>query len=290
MLRFFINNELVNINLVEFSDGAIQYTIDPSLKAEFVEKAHIAVDPSTDVGKVLEHLNVFVDALMQHDIYVQIKSPTLYLPYLPYARADRRFSPTGSFGLEQFLTQLLHNFAFAVITVADPHSKVFLGYDVVQNAETKFDIMTVADCFRTVGVQKTYDAVVCPDKGAVERTQAVADLLGLPVVFCTKTRDPETGKLSNPQIESIPDGLDLRNSKLLIVDDIFDYGNTFLLLSSLLRSEGVSCLDLYVTHLIAPKGLDIILPVIDNVYYYNIVGKYIASKHVTDFNSRVRGY
>ena len=110
----------------------------------------------------------------------------------------------------------------------------------------------------------------------------------MPLIVCGKDRDAKTGKLSNPRVEQNHNNIDLNGAKLLIVDDIFDGGYTFFQLGNALKELGVTKIDLYVSHLIAAKGLDILSDVIDNVYCYNIVGKYITDKDVANFNNRDR--
>jgi ribose-phosphate pyrophosphokinase len=288
MIRLFVNNVPVSINLVEFSDGAIQYTIDPSVTPEKIESVHFSVDPTTDAGKVMEHIRVLYDAYYSTTIsFVATNPPTIYLPYLPYGRADRRFSETGSFGLELFLSALCEDFRFETVTVADPHNRNVIP--------AHWKIIEPVDCFRSSNYRLfnnsytgVYDAVISPDKGAVGRANQVAHYLNLPLIVCGKDRDAKTGKLSNPRVEQNHNNIDLNGAKLLIVDDIFDGGYTFFQLGNALKELGVTKLDLYVSHLIAAKGLDILSDVIDNVYCYNIVGKYITDKDVINFNNRVR--
>jgi ribose-phosphate pyrophosphokinase len=103
-----------------------------------------------------------------------------------------------------------------------------------------------------------YNAVIAPDAGAVLRAQEVADILGVPVLTATKSRDPETGRLSNFHA---PEGLDnsLENVKYLIVDDICDGGGTFIGLAEALGIYSDQ-LDLYVSHGVFSKEATTVLP------------------------------
>ena len=92
----------------------------------------------------------------------------------------------------------------------------------------------------------SFDAIVSPDKGAVEKAQSIADYYGLPLIVCTKERDPTTGKLSNPKVNG-----DVGLMKLLIVDDLSDRNGTFAQLGGALINLGAISVSLYVTHLIA---------------------------------------
>lgn len=63
-----------------------------------------------------------------------------------------------------------------------------------------------------------------------------------------------------------------------------DGAGTFIPLAEKLKEAGASQVDLYVTHGIFAKGLDILKEFIDNVYCYQIVGNYITPKDLINFN------
>src|SRR5690606_14386941 len=112
----------------------------------------------------------------------------------------------------------------------------------------------------------------------------ISNVFDIPFIVATKVRDIKTGKIVKVDVEASQ--FNLKNKNLLIVDDILDGGGTFIPLASQLRSEGAR-VDLFVTHLIASKGLDILKNTIDNRFFYNIVGKYINRTHVMEFNNAI---
>jgi len=162
----------------------------------------------------------------------------LILPYMPGARADRG-QPFGLLVYADFIRGL----ELDQIILFDPHSG--MTGDQLHAAADELTIVHSDELFdqkHMRAVLNGYDGIIAPDKGAVKRATAMADLAKLSVFTATKNRDEATGKLSNFSIE----GLD-PNGTYLIVDDICDGGGTFL---GLAEATGLAYgrLDLYVSH------------------------------------------
>lgn len=141
---------------------------------------------------------------------------TLVLPYLPAARADRGV-PFGG----RVYANLINALGFAQVIVFDPHSEVVPG---LINNLTILDAATVIKHALFQNSTISYAGIICPDQGAVARTQLVADALGLPAIQARKHRDFETGKLSGFTADPVPD----KDGIYLVVDDICDGGGTFM--------------------------------------------------------------
>jgi ribose-phosphate pyrophosphokinase len=204
----------------------------------------------------------------------------LSMPYIPHARQDRVTAEGYPFSLKVFVELLakilikpeirfMYNPSFNHrIFVTDPHSDVFeklckeYGLNVVIKRQWEF-----APRFFGVG---RYDYVVAPDKGSVEKAAKWASELKIPMLPCSKTRDPATGKLSSPEVPNI----DLDGKRLLVVDDICDGGYTFIQLAKALRKSSLAQLDLFVTHGIFSKGLGDLHEVYDAIYTTNSLPHY----------------
>lgn len=279
MISVNINGKLVDNGYVLFSDGSVSYTIKaPDVSEERIVYVTYLVSTELSASSVIDQLAQCKDAVDNAlGGFYGVIDHNLILQYLPYARHDRRFSEGNNFGLQNFL-YMLDYIGFDNVTLYDPHSNVFKD-----NFFQKTEVRTQLDCFKSAQsnyykLKTKWDYVIAPDKGAVEKAKTLADYLGLPLVVCTKDRDPLTGKLSNPVVNGEVNG------KCLIVDDIFDGGYTFLQLGMELKRVGATQVDLYVTHLIGAKGLDILKPVIDKITCYQIIGKYLTMADVINFN------
>jgi ribose-phosphate pyrophosphokinase len=162
----------------------------------------------------------------------------LVLPYLPSARGDKDVPNPAVVN-----ATMAAGTGITDIVAADPHSPVWLTAMRDANPAVREHTLPLAAIVRHA---VTADGaaplgVISPDKGAVRRATAVADLLGVPVYVASKNRDPRTGHLSNYSLD-----VELASGNYLVVDDIFDGGGTFALLAGAVP-DGVT-LDLWVTH------------------------------------------
>lgn len=177
------------------------------------------------------------------------------LPYLPYARADRRFVPGDCFGVKA-LGLLLDHFAEHVVTL-DVHSGRCLREMATPLANVTADAF-IHKAIVNFAMRTAVDHinVLFPDEGSVSR-YGIPDVIGCNVstirtnvLYASKKRDPLTGKLSGFEVPYCAD------RPTLIVDDICDGGGTFLGIAE--QAQGAT-LGLYVTHGIFSKGTDVLL-------------------------------
>ena len=277
------NNKDIPVNKVTFSDGAITYKIDTLPKdARYI---WIVVDPSTPVNLVREELLMVCECLEGLD-YFEINVPIyLNLEYLPYARCDKIFEQGNPNGLLSFLSTLDDIGGFNEIHISDIHNKKAVD-DLVYSYDMNLNIIEKPQlqCFKeslSYDTKKDWEIVVAPDKGAVDKAKTIADYLGVECVFANKVRDVSTGKLTEM---NLPD-YDFTGKKVLIPDDILDGGKTFLDLSEMLISAGARSVDIYVTHLIASRGLSELKKNVNNLYAYHIIGDFINRYDVLRFNN-----
>lgn len=288
MITVYSDNKEIPVNKVEFSDGAITYKLDElSSNPKYIS---ITVDPSTPVNLVREELTMVMECiyeLRESGHFSGDANTYLNLEYLPYARADRVFEKGNPNGLHSFLF-FLEELGFDEIRASDVHNmqavELFLDHFItVPFDHLNFVEKTQLQCFKEslpFDDNKDWDLVIAPDKGAVEKAKTISEYLNIPCVFANKKRDISTGKLT----EMILPDYDFTGKKVLIPDDIGDGLGTHVWLAELLKDAGASQVDLYVTHLIAPKGLNHLTGKIDKVYCYQTVAGYINKQTVLDFN------
>ena len=154
------------------------------------------------------------------------------IPYLPGARADRG-KPFGA----KVYADIINSFNLDSVVCFDPHSKVMPS--LINNIKIVHSDIVIKDAIADLD---QYVGVICPDQGATERTERVANTLGLPVFYAKKHRDFETGKLSGFECEDVPE-----EGRLLVVDDICDGGGTFMGLASVINADRER-LTLWVSH------------------------------------------
>lgn len=170
--------------------------------------------------------------------------PSLSVPYLPYGRQDKKVSNDATFALECFANVIYKASKFSRITTLDAHSKTSDG----------FVYSLPVDKYIKFAIEQSQCNLICfPDKGASNRGY---NIFKKPFFCLEKVRDPITGNILNLKLEN--DLYNLKNKSILIVDDICDGGRTFIEAAKLLYDEGVKSVNLYVTHGIFSKGLQVL--------------------------------
>lgn len=161
----------------------------------------------------------------------------LVLPYLPYGRADRRFTLGDCNGLETF-GRHIDQLGFSYVVTLDAHSPITRG--TISNFYNVSPEILIRETIVTIQEPLT---ILLPDKGA---SRYNLKKLGYPIVQCDKKRNSKTGAFEGfdvPRVET---------ERVLIVDDICDGGGTFLGIAEKLPGFD---LNLYTTHGIYSKGL-----------------------------------
>lgn len=281
MITLIADNKEIPVEWVYFSDGALTCKVDELPFTEW-DYVYFNVDPVTPVKQILEEIKLLWDALGH--LQVKANSCNLHLPYLPYARADRVFEVGNPNPLGCFFDDL-DSFYFDNVKCYDIHNLEAV-YEILSRMNYDFNLEHVSQvscfqytCKRYNGYAQKWDYVIAPDKGAKDKAKSIADMLGVPVVQASKERDISTGRIIKTELDTtLPVG-----SRVIICDDILDAGGTFIPLAEALRSQGCT-VDLYVTHLIAAKGLDIFKGLFDNIYCYQTVAKYVNKQDVMNFN------
>lgn len=168
------------------------------------------------------------------------------MPYLPGGRQDR-VQEGGSFTAEMFARLLAP--AVSTLTAVDIHStKAALVYA----QELDLHALPLEPIAKNLLSTTTYDALIVPDEGAVERCEGLAEYLDIDnLIYCTKQRDPDTGRVVvEVEDAAYPD-------RLIVTDDICDGGATFLQIAEQIHAVNPDIeIDLFVTHGIFSKGFD----------------------------------
>ena len=185
------------------------------------------------------------------------------IPYLPYARQDRVCAPGQAFSLKVMAGLLRQIQGLEKLVIWDCHSPVGVNLTGAFNVPAE-DIMKADEAFLAL-INAPNSVLICPDKGAVKRTQNIAKNLGLdaplPIIFCEKVRDPATGQILRTEVKTD----DLTGKTAIITDDICDGGFTFIKIAEILKEKNVDQVVLFVTHGIFSKGLNVFDGLIDRV-------------------------
>ncbi|MCU4640509.1 phosphoribosyltransferase family protein [Acinetobacter courvalinii] len=273
----------VPIEFLQFSGGERHI----QLQAELLNQ----LTADTQIKASLQNSADVMDYLLLENVLLQQGTGlSVEIPYFPYARQDRICAQGQAFSLD-LMTRLLNSNSekFAgqrqKIVVWDCHSPVTLEllrkntrFQAVINIEPIEIIQQSPALMQILSADNT--VLICPDAGATQRTQAIANGINpqrqhaIEVINCEKQRDPSTGKISTTAVDSP----DLTGKTAVITDDICDGGATFIGIAKQLRSLNCQNIILYVTHGIFSKGLAVFDGLVDQVFTSNSLPQAEASK------------
>ena len=244
-----------------FSGGELQVRITNPTSVSTANAIKIHADLVN--SNAIFELAFLTDAIRRINInpFVPIH---LECPYFPAARQDRVMEFGESLSVK-VMCDFINSLNFASVTVWDAHSDVTLA---LLNRVTNIGPERFLDSVLTPNMQKFY-CVVSPDAGAMKKVAKVAKKFGVPMITASKIRDTNTGAITGTEIH-IPN--ELIGHKFLIVDDICDGGKTFIELAKAIRLaiHGDNSIELYVTHGIFSKGLDVLVDAgISTIYTAN---------------------
>ena len=282
MITVFSDNKEIKTNYLQFSDGAISFRLE-GLQEE-PRYISVNVDPCTLVKDIREELSCILDCIYHMKFQNNVKL-ILNIPYFPYGRCDRKFEEGNPIMLEDFCYWLLdYRCGFDEVHTCDIHNESPVRYILGDVLHVKQQL----GCYREsipCDFSTKYDYVISPDKGATLKAATIADHLGQGVglQYAGKKRCIETGRIIET---TLPEDVDFTGTKCLIPDDICDFGGTFIALAKLLKERGAYRVDLYVTHMIGGGGLDRLTGIIDTIYCYQTIGKYLNKENILEFNKR----
>lgn len=221
---------------------------------------------SDDIMQMLLTVNAIRQQNPKTSIYASI-------PYVPYARQDR-VCDTGEALSIQVMAQMINSCKFVQVVIVDPHSLVTPA--LIDNVVVKDQVSIFGDV-----VDWSSYTLVAPDAGARKKVEAFAKAVGAKdILYADKKREMSTGKIIGLELL----GAVKANGRYAVLDDICDGGRTFIELANLMNKHQHLQLDLFVTHGIFSKGVEVVAEHYDFIYTTNSY----TSKHLLDDHKRVR--
>lgn len=250
-IRLSDSSDWVEVKPTIFPDGTSQIW---KLPEEFSKPKEMYGNPMRMVIHIKWNFEFEAELIHVNQLY-DLLSPnfnlTLYIPYLPYARQDKKISNTTTFALHTFLEILNANKYPWGIEVFDMHNTYFSSYNHrIKNIEPKKEILQAIHQFSP-------DYLFFPDKGAFTRYSNMFNdeptaFSMLPKIYGEKVRDQLTGNITAYEVKTFSE-IKL-GSNILIVDDICDGGATFISAIKELKKLGCADVGLYVSHGVFSKG------------------------------------
>lgn len=269
------------INLRNDSPAYEQFTY-PAGEHQVRFRGRFASDDVTVIARISNADDIIKLALLKNAIGKRSET-RLVLPYLPYSRADRRFTDGDCFGLETF-GSLINSMEFGEVVTMDAHNAkaARLCIKGLRDVSSSKFIDRAIVAFAEKNHSK-HVTVLFPDEGARTRYQIPrgietnTDRISISAAHCQKKRDAATGKLQGFQVPDIYTG-----HPAIIIDDICDGGATF---TGIAKQCSGTTLALYVTHGIFSKGHAPLLDYFDHIYTTNNLDEKSDSDRVTIFDA-----
>lgn len=165
----------------------------------------------------------------------------LKMPYIPNARQDRVKNTEDVFTLKYF-ADLINELSFSKVIVLDPHSYVSEAlFQHIEVQSPKNYVNRVLQELQEKG--KVNVLLFYPDEGAMKRYSTIFER---PYTFGIKKRDWATGEIQGLSVAGQTEFI--KDSAILIVDDICSKGGTFYHSAKTLRALGAKEIYLYISH------------------------------------------
>lgn len=223
-----LNNEIIHIN--HFPDGAIRILNCPVLQKQSAT-IHWFFENNEEL--------LVLDMLTKHlRTNYDLTSMVLYMPYIINSRLDRVEDPTVEIFTLKYTCEMINNMKFNAVYVMHPHSNVCMA--LLNNCFLdRSYIYMIEDLIKELQPDYLY----YPDEGCKKQMEKI---FKYPYIFGMKHRNWEDGKITGMEI--ITNGVDLKDKKILLIDDICSYGGTFVHTAMALKAAGANNIHLYITH------------------------------------------
>ena len=236
-------------NVSKFASGELQVTLVNL-------RTHDDDDDIRIKGSILSSDNLMELLLLVEAIRNSSPSQPIVLemPYCAYSRQDRRCTNGEALSSKVF-AQLINSCNFYKVYTFDNHSHVSTAlidrcFDVPVT-----DILAIAISSKKLRISD-YSYLVAPDAGALKKVQACCKATDTKLLRADKLRSLVNGSISDTIIHLPPD-TSLKNTKVLIIDDICQGGRTFIELAKAIKVIEPTCeVHLYVSHGFFDRGLD----------------------------------
>lgn len=243
------------IIIEHFPDGTQR--INNLLVSDFLDEEKIEFKWTYENEEELISLIYIVNHLRE-TIPLRVKNIPfiLYMPYLPNARMDRTKNFSETFTLKYFC-QIINSLKFDAVKIFDPHSNV--GPALIDNVFVVSPEMYIEYAIEDIeGVDidggweyKGKTIIYFPDEGAMKRYKDLHCIKGREIIYGSKERDWDTGKILGIKIldkNGEPVKSFGKNSVVLMIDDIVSYGGTLAYSADSLKKKGASAIYAYASH------------------------------------------
>jgi len=217
-----------------FSDGEVQVEIEENVRRQEVFVMQPTCAPSAEN---LVELLVLIDALKR----ASVSSVTAVVPYLGYARQDRRPRAARVLVTAKVAAQMFSTVDTDRVLTVDLHADQIQGFFDIPVDNVYASPLLLADIWRAYGTDNLI--VVSPDVGGVVRARAIAKRLDDADLAIIDKRRPKANVATVMNIIG-----DVSGRICVLVDDIVDTAGTLCAAAAALKAAGAIKVVAYCTH------------------------------------------
>src|SRR5689334_25322344 len=219
-----------------FSDGEVQVEIEENVRRQEVFVVQPTCAPSAD--NFMELL-ALVDALKR----ASAASVTAVIPYLGYARQDRRPRSARVPITAKLAAQMIGVVGTDRVLTVDLHADQIQGFFDIPLDNVYASPVLLADIWRYYAADNLI--VVSPDVGGVVRARALAKRLDDADLAIIDKRRPRANEATVMNIIG-----EVRGKTCVLIDDMVDTAGTLCAGAQALKDEGAIKVVAYITHAI----------------------------------------
>ncbi len=240
-----------------FSDGEVQVEIEENVRRQEVFVIQPTCAPTADN---FMDLLALIDALKR----ASVASVTAVIPYLGYARQDRRPRSARVPITAKLAAQMIGVVGTDRVLTVDLHADQIQGFFDVPLDNVYASPVLLADIWRYYAKENLI--VVSPDVGGVVRARAIAKRLDDADLAIIDKRRPRANEATVMNIIG-----EVKDKVCILVDDIVDTAGTLCAAAAALKKSGARKVVAYCTH-----------PVLSGPAIKNIDGSMLDELVVTD--------
>lgn len=204
------------------------------------------VDESLNTIEMMFVNNKDITAVLFARQYLMEVAPdaecVLIMKYCPYERMDRAIN-NQLFSMKYF-AEIISKFNFSKVYILDPHSEVCI--DMLYKSGVEVHVIDLEHYIRDVISRFSPDYICYPDKGAYTKYPKVLRHIDIPYFYGHKTRDlANKGHITSYELVDAPD---LKDKKVLIIDDICCLGGTAYNAAIQMKLAGAKEVAFYISH------------------------------------------
>jgi len=207
-----MNVPIAEITIKRFPDG------------ECYVRIHEKMDEAIIISNTYPNENIIELFLLQDAARkMGAEKISVIIPYYGYGRQDKVFEEGEAVSAEK-IAKLIEQDADKIILV-NPHKEHIINFFSVE-AKICDGVPSIAEYFKG-----RVDAVIAPDKGALEMAKKASEIIDCEYNYFEKTR------ISSNEVRMEIKDMNVEGKKLLIIDDIISTGGTMIEAIELLNKQ-----------------------------------------------------